>query len=240
MNPPVGQLACRECHGSYQHGNGGPIQDYAACFDCHQPVPYHAAPTQNFECWDSNPDYWDYIPGLTPGRGSFNLFWSFFHLPDRYYRDTADEEIAKDYCRQYRGDFDTPAISYNAVGFFDFFNTQTDWVVPTFEVGDGSQLPSSPPDFGGGGPGPGGDDTVTITYARYDRSRDRLTVYAESSMGDNVSLTVHYDGDSYEMNWDGDDNRFEERISDSRCRDSTIEVTSSGGGSDTANVDRCY
>jgi hypothetical protein len=237
-NAPSGQLACAECHGSYQHGNGGPIQDFGACFACHQPVPYHALTnTQPFDCWDTNPSYPGYIPGLTPGRGSFNLFYEYFHTAERFYRSTADEEIAKDYCRQYRGDFDTPAISYNAVSFFDFFNTQMDWVVPTFEAGDGSQLPTSPPDVG---PPGGGDDTVTITYARYSRRSDRLTVYAESSMGNSVSLTVHYDGDTYDMNWDSGDNRFEAFISDSSCRDSTIEVTSSGGGSDTTNVARCY
>jgi hypothetical protein len=234
---PSGQLACRECHGSYQHGNGGPIQDYSACFACHQPVPYHAAPTQNFECWDTNPSYPGYIPGLTPGRGTFNLFWSAFHLPDKYYDDTPEEEMGKDYCRRYRNDFDEPAINYNAITFYDFFNTKMEWTVPTFEAGDGSTLPTSPP--GGVDPPGGGDDTVTITYARYDSSRDRLTVYAESSMGDNVSLTVHYDNDTYSMNWDSSDNRFEERISDSRCRDSTIEVTSSGGGSDTSSVENC-
>ena len=110
--------------------------------------------------------------------------------------------------------------------FTDIFGINQQWTVPTFGTG--------------GGDPPGGNDSVTITYARYDRRRDRLTVYAENSMGDNAQLTVHYDGDSYNMNWDSGDDRWEEQISDSRCRDSTIEVTSSAGGSDTANVDRCY
>ena len=59
------QAACRECHGQYQHGKGGPIQNYGACKACHLPDPYHAKPTRS-------PGY----TGMPAGKGKFNLFWS--------------------------------------------------------------------------------------------------------------------------------------------------------------------
>lgn len=226
-NAPVGQLACVECHGPNQHNNGGPIQDFGACFACHQPTPYHAKPASYQDCWKTIPWVTSYyVPTLAPGKGTFNLFRSEFQRPSKYYDHTQFENYGKHECDDNRSSFNSPAVSFSWVTFTDVFGTNQEWTVPTFGTG-------------GGGP-PGGNDTVTITYARYDSRRDRLTVYAENSMGNNAQLTVHYDGDSYNMDWDSRDDRWEDRISDSSCRDSTIEVTSSAGGSDTMNVDRCY
>ena len=59
------QAACRECHGSFMHDKGGPIQNFGACAACHNTVPFHAAPKS--------------IPGYTgygAGKKKFNMFWS--------------------------------------------------------------------------------------------------------------------------------------------------------------------
>ena len=59
------QAACRECHGSFMHNKGGPIQNFGACAACHNTTPFHAAPRS--------------IPGYTgygAGKKKFNMFWS--------------------------------------------------------------------------------------------------------------------------------------------------------------------
>ncbi len=230
---PTGQLACRQCHGTNKHDKGGPIQDFSACFACHLDTvrPYHAKPTT----WPG----WYEEKAEAPGRGTFNLFrsefrpncagdcedFSFQGIPweDRPGYDE-DGQPARDQGRNWG----SPAISFDWVTFFDFANTQKQWTVPTFG------------DTGGGDP-PTGNDTVTITLAEYDRYHDRLTVYAENSMGNdnNTELTLVYNGQNYPMSWSSWQNRWEKTINTSSCNDSTIEVISSAGGSASASVNGC-
>jgi len=61
------QAACRECHGTNMHNNGGPIKDYGACAACHSTTPFHAKPA-------SIPGY----NGYGAGKKKFNLFWSLY------------------------------------------------------------------------------------------------------------------------------------------------------------------
>jgi hypothetical protein len=226
-NAPTGQLACRQCHGANQHDKGGPIQDYGACFACHQPTPYHAKPT----IWPG----WHGENTAAPGRGSFNLFYNELRpscagdcehtLENRsgYGEHSRPED---DQGRSWRN----PSISFNMVTFFDYFTTNKQWTVPTFGAGGGS---------GGGEEPPAQNDSVNITRALYDRGDDRLEIRAENSLENNAQLTVMYDGRSYDMRWDSRDDRWELRIETSRCNDSTIEVVSSAGGSDTSSVENC-
>lgn len=129
-NAPTGQLACRACHGSYQHGNGGPIQDYGACFACHQPTPYHAKPSSNPS--DCNAGFLE-----APGKGKFNLFASEFAR--NMGRRSGDRSSRN--CRFVS--FRIPG-DVNFVTIVDQLGTNQEWVVPTFGEGDGSSLPTTP------------------------------------------------------------------------------------------------
>lgn len=224
-NAPSGQLACRQCHGTNQHNNGGPIQDYGACFACHQPSPYHAKPTT----WPG----WYGENTAAPGRGTFNLFSS--ELRPRCAGDCEGSlerrsgygehsQPENDQGRNWRN----PSISFSMVTFYDFFNTKKQWTVPTFGPGSGGGTP--PPQV----------DSINITYASYSSSNREMRVYATNSLGHtNVTLTVMYDNHSYPMAWDSGDNRWEVRINTYRCSDSTIEVVSSAGGSASSSVNNC-
>jgi hypothetical protein len=138
-----------------------------------------------------------------------------------------NERQAKDWCKDYENSFTNPQISFNWVTFFDHFNTNQEWTVPTFGTG------------GGGTPPPTQNDSVNITRARYDRGDDELEFRAENSLEDDATLYVIYDGRSYEMNWDSGDDRWELKIEASSCNDSTIEIESSAGGSDSSSVENC-
>lgn len=228
---PSGQLSCRECHGTNQHNNGGPIQDYSACFACHLGIqPYHAKPTSWPGWYEENQP--------APGRGSFNIFSSEFRPRcagdcegtsyERLSGYGEDGRPARDAGRNWR----SPNISFNWITFFDFFNTNQEWTVPIFEAGSGG---------GGGTTPPPSTDSVHITYADYSSYRDRLTVYAENTLGDsnNTQLTVKYNNNDYPMSWSSYRNRWEVQISSRSCYDSTIEVVSSAGGSDSSSVANC-
>lgn len=217
---PSGQLACRQCHGTNKHNKGGPIKDYSVCFDCHLGiVPFHAKPMQWPGWYEENTS--------APGRGSFNLFSN--ELRPRCAPDCEgtpvedlpgyDEDAppARDAGRNWL----SPAISFNQITFFDFFNTEQEWTVPIFSSMDGGQ-----------------QDSINITFAEYDRYRGRLTVYAENSMGRDADLSVIYLGNSYAMNWNSYQNRWEAIIYTTSC-ESTVDVVSSAGGSATSNVNGC-
>jgi hypothetical protein len=77
------QAACRECHGAYQHDNGGPIQNYAACAACHNQDPYHARPNGplGYNRTTNN--------GKVTGKGKFAIWWNFM-------TNGGDEEIRED------------------------------------------------------------------------------------------------------------------------------------------------
>lgn len=223
-NAPSGQLACRQCHGTNMHGKGGPIQDYGACFACHQPTPYHAKPTS----WPG----WYEENQKAPGRGKFNFFKS-THKPgcagdcentlenrSGYGEDSQPERIND-------GNWLNPSLTFNMVTIFDSLGTNKEWTVPTF----GST--------GGDGTPPPQNDSVNITRAEYDREKDYLEVRAENALGNNATLSVLYNNKSYQMNWNRDKKRWEIKISSSSCYDSTIEVVSSAGGSDSSSVSNC-
>jgi predicted CXXCH cytochrome family protein len=79
-------------------------------------------------------------------------------------------------------------------------------------------------------------DTVTITKAQWDtKNGGKLDVRATSSENGNASLTAHYGGNDYPMTYKPDKNRFELKVTGVPYY-STVEVTSSLGGSATANV----
>lgn len=181
-----------------------------------------------------------YDPTLAPGKDSFNIFARDLQYQNSFWGGTQFENEADMVCAPIsRSDFWDPVIQFNCVTTTDILGTNQQWVVPTFEAGDGTNC-SNVGSGGGQTPPPGQNDSVNITRAEYDRSRDRLTVRAENSLGNNgVMLTVHYDGRSYDMNWSSYNNRWEVSINDSRCNDSTIEVVSTGGGSDTSSVSNC-
>ncbi len=234
---PTGQLACRQCHGTNMHNkisasSSATIQDYGACFACHQPVPYHAKPTGWPGWYEENAE----ITGNATGRGSFNLFYNELrpscapNCEDEYENRPGydeDGQPARDAGRNWQ----SPKIDFQWITFFDFFNTNQSWTVPTF--GD------VPPGDGGGTPPGGGNDSVTITRADYNDSDEELRVYATNTLGDTVYMSVNYDGRDYDMYWDSSDDRWEVRINSRNCNDSTIEVTSSAGGSATSSVDGC-
>ncbi len=211
-NAPSGQLACVQCHGTNKHNNGGPIQDYGACFACHQPTPYHAKPTEwpGFYGERANPI----------GRGTFNLFYDEFrpncapNCKDTWIEDLSgygkDGTPSND-----RGtSWTSPTISYNMVTFYDYFNTNQEWTVPTFEAGGG-----------------GATDTVTVIYAKFNDNNNRLEVFAESDQGQSATLTLTYKGSNYSMYWDSSDEHWYRVISSSTCSGESIDVTSSEGGS---------
>lgn len=227
---PSGQLACRECHGTNQHDNGGPIQDYSACFACHLGIQqYHAKPTSWPGWYEENQP--------APGRGSFNIFSSEFrprcagNCEGTSYERLSGYGEGRSPERDAGRNWVNPNISFNWITFFDFATTNQEWTVPTFESGSGS----------GGGTTPPSSDTVNITYADYNSSRNRLTVYAENTLGDsnNTRLTVNYNNNEYPMSWSSYRNRWEVQINSYRCYDSTIEVVSSAGGSDSTSVGNC-
>jgi len=228
---PVGQLACRQCHidgngfvktgtdkPSHAFNTSGNIQDFGACFNCHQPTPYHAKPTSRpRDCYSA-----------TPGKGTFNLFSDEFG-------GGGEHNERNERCEGRQRDYRNPTITFNMVTIFDYFATNKQWTVPTFGTtatgtGEGGGVTPPPPPV---------TDTVNITYASYSSRYDRLTVYAENTLGNNASLSVSYNGDIYAMSWDSHDDRWEVTISTSRCSDSTIEVTSSAGGSDSSSVSNC-
>ncbi len=225
-NAPTGQLACRQCHvdnsgfvstsagkPSHAFNTSGNIQDFGACFDCHQPTPYHAKPSSRPSDCFSN----------TAGKGTFNLFSSEYGGGGEHHRFGQ----RNDNCEGRERDYENPSISFNMVTIVDQLGTNQQWTVPTFGSG------------GTGGGGGSQNDSVNITYATYSSRRDRLTVYAENTLENNATLYVMYDGESYEMGWDSGDNRWEVEINASRCRDSSIEVESSAGGSDSSSVSNC-
>jgi hypothetical protein len=80
---------------------------------------------------------------------------------------------------------------------------------------------------------------VDITRAEYDDDDEEIEVRAENSLGNNATLSVLYNGNSYEMNWDSHDDRWEIKINTSHCYESSIEVVSSAGGSDTSSIKDC-
>ncbi len=240
---PTGQLACVQCHGPYQHDNGGPIQDYGACFACHMPEPFHAKPMQTPECWKIMQGSPYYDPNLAPGKDSYNIFAQDLQYQNSFWGGTPFENEADMYCAPIsRSDFWYPEIAFNCVTITNFLGSNQQWVVPTFEAGDGTSCNNVGSNLGPGGqPPPPQNDSVNITWAEYDSSTDRLTVYATNTLGNSngVMLTVNYNGSSYEMNWSYANSRWEATISDSTCNDPTIEVFSSAGGSDTSNVSNC-
>lgn len=235
---PVGQLACRQCHvdssGFVQTGAGKPshafntngsIQDFGACFACHQPMPYHAKPT----AWPG----WYEENQPAPGRTTFNLFHDEFkpncapdcesHPPGRSgYDEGRSPERYND------RNWSSPTISYSMITFFDYFDTNQQWTVPIFGSGGGGTTPPPPT-----------NDSVTITQADYDQRSDRLRVYAENTLGRDATLSLSYDGNTYQMDWNSYRNRWEISLRIYRCNDSTVDVLSSAGGSDTANVANC-
>jgi hypothetical protein len=125
LNTPTGQMTCRECHGSYQHGNGGPIQDYGACFACHQPTPYHAKPS-------SQPSDCDAGYSQAPGKGEFNIF------ADEFERDRRSGSRRDRDCR--KRNFRIPD-SLNWMTIVDLLGTDQQYIIPTFEQGDGTYEP---------------------------------------------------------------------------------------------------
>lgn len=219
-NAPTGQLACRQCHGTNQHGNGGPIQDYGACFACHQPAPYHAKPAG----W---PGWYEEV-AAAPGRGSFNLFYNEF-------RPSCASDKCEDSMKHRSGygeksqpesrrgsDWRNPSVSFTMVPIFDYFTTNQAWSVPTF-----------------GSAGGGGADTVTVTYAGYYGPNNRLKVFAETSLGENATMTVSYGGSNYDMSWNSLDGHWERVITTSSCSNASIDVSSSGGGTATGTIRHC-
>jgi hypothetical protein len=140
MNTPTGQLACRECHGSYQHGNGGPIQDYGACFACHQPTPYHAKPS--YQPDDCRARY-----SQAPGKGEFNIF------ADEFERDRRSGSRSDRDCRD--RNYRIPR-SLNWMTIVDLLGTDQEYIIPTFEQGDDTNEPK-PDETGAPGSSGGGD-----------------------------------------------------------------------------------
>ena len=139
-NAPTGQLACRQCHvgsnGFVNTGSGTPshafntqgsIQDFGACFACHQPTPYHAKPTrQPSDCNAS-----------TSGKGTFNLFSAEFGGRDGGSWGGRRGERSES-CDGRERNYRNPTISFDMVTIFDHFTTNRQWSVPTFGSGSGS------------------------------------------------------------------------------------------------------
>jgi len=80
-------------------------------------------------------------------------------------------------------------------------------------------------------------DVVTITRAEWDEDDEELEVWATSSKNGNASLIAHYRGKTYSMRYRSWRRRFELRIEDVDFS-STVQVTSSLGGSASKNVIR--
>lgn len=234
---PTGQLACRQCHGSNQHNNGGPIQDFGACFACHQPTPYHPKPSQ----WPG----WYQENDRAIGRGVFNLFKSEFkprcagNCENQYENRSSYGEHGQP-ARNMDRNWSTPTAKFEMVTFFDHFNTNQQWTVP--KLTDGPVVtppvvlppPTDPPPT----PTPN-NDYVEIKKAEYDKDRRQVIVYAENKLGNLAQLSVNYNNVDYDMIWNSEYKRWQIKISVTSCTDNSIVVTSCEGGSDTETVKDC-
>lgn len=133
-NAPVGQLACRQCHvdgnGFVKTGTGAPshafntagaIKDFGACFDCHQPTPYHAKPINRPRDCFATMD-------TAPGKGSFNIFSSQFG-------GGGEHNERNERCDDYESRYRNPAVQFSWANITDTLGTNKQWTVPTFGTG---------------------------------------------------------------------------------------------------------
>ncbi len=163
------QAACRECHGAFQHDNGGPILDFGACVSCHNdsfstaraPI---AASSSSFPTYGVPRTFHAAPPravGYTrpaPGKGSFNLFWAQFTNNGQDQEDTFLENIepnGDDMDDEGGFRFSRPKLNFALVRIK---NKDTFYNVPKFP----DIVAPSPGSSPGPGPSPG-DNAPSIT-----------------------------------------------------------------------------